>query len=309
MRVRLRVVLIAALVCAPSLVFESCKQNTTSIAANKSPFVPCAMPSANGDVTVNAEPSAYDFPVDFNSHMARVRALMQCMPPFNDVAMPQGVHWLRFRPNWYADTVTLTSHGELWITYWPKTDSSHPLEYLGRLAGGVLRPFRIPQQPYYELKLNEPQAAFPSVTGMQQFTGEMLSWVILPGGKVVDARAVPHRLKRSTLPYPLCKEGSPKSSVALYGLFPDNTWHPILTWRAWQTATFGIWRYSQYFPISCVGRFAGYFWATDDSAGSGPLYRIQNGQIVQVTAARSYLVTDKVMLLGDGDQYIEAHAR
>jgi hypothetical protein len=115
-------------------------------------------------------------------------------------------------------------------------------------------------------------------------------------------------MKGSQWEAPVCKEGSPRGNVALYGQFADGRWEPILTWRAWEAATLGIWRYDPHYPLECAGRFAGYFWVIYESAGSGAIFRVSNGVIVPFTSGTPDLVTDHAMLIaGEGDQIVEAH--
>jgi hypothetical protein len=75
---------------------------------------------------------------DLHDHMSRVAALMARMPRFGQAVMPRDVRWVRFRPNWFLDTAMVTTHGQIWVTFWSKVDLSDPPEYLGTLYGGNL---------------------------------------------------------------------------------------------------------------------------------------------------------------------------
>lgn len=271
-----------------------------------------------GGVTIETDRGTYEVlnaiparaPIDtadLNDNTARVRALMARMPTFNQVMMLPGIRWFRYRPDWYLDEAMETTSGQVWVTYWPKTEASRAPEYFGQLYGGTLRHFMLPREPYYTLVLDYFTGPTPFVRGMQLETGKWFYWAVLPNGSVADSSSVPASL-RGTSKRAVCKQGSPASSTALYGLLQDGRWQPILSWRSWQAATLGIWRYDANYPLECAGRFAGYFWVFYESAGQGALYRVSNGTIVPFTAGRPYIVTDRVMILYDGDQIIEAHS-
>jgi hypothetical protein len=233
---------------------------------------------------------------------------MKRMPAFDQVVMPQGIRWYRYRPGWFLDTAMETTSGQIWVTYWPKGAASHPPEYLGTLYNGMLKNFALPRQPYYDLKLKYYTGPVAYVYGTQAETGELLHWAVSSRGLVENPSGVPQSAQGSDKPS-VCRQGDPRQRVALYGLLPDGQSRPILTWRAWQAATFGMWRYSADYPLECAGRFGGYFLVWYQAAGQGAMYWVRNGSVVPFTAARPYLVTDTSLIVYDGDEIIEAHAR
>jgi len=233
---------------------------------------------------------------------------MEHMPKFSQVVTAPGIRWFRYRPDWYLDEVMETTSGQVWVTYWPKTPYSRSPEYLGQLYGGTLRHFVLPREPYYTLGLDYPTGPIPFATRMQLETGKWFYWAVLPNGAVVSSKSLSTNLKGHDKQI-VCKQGSRASGVALYGLLANGKWRPILTWHAWMTATFGMWQYDRDQPLECAGRFAGHFYALYETAGTGAMYLISDGNAIPFAAGRPYLVTDHAMILwGDGDQVIEAHS-
>jgi|GEM_PF-3540033 len=277
----------------------------------------------SGGITVETDRGNYEMPnavparapinvASLDNHMAEVRALSQRLPQLEQIVMPPDVRWFRYRPAWYLDMAMATNSGQVWITYVPRlpgaSGATHP-EYLGQLYAGTVRRFILPREPYYNISLEYYIAAIPFVWGTQLQTGENLHWAILPNGSVVNSQQLPANLRGFEYGHPtICKQGSPQSATALYGLLPNGRWQPILSWRQWQAATLGVWHYDPLYPLECAGRFGGYFWVNFESAGVGALYRVRDGTIVPVGVARPYLVTDHAMILSNGDQIIEAHS-
>jgi len=242
--------------------------------------------------------------------VARVAALMERMPMFNQVVMAPGIRWFRYRPDWYLDEAMETTSGQVWVTYWPKGESSHPPESFGQLYGGTLRHFVLPREPYHDLGFDYYTAPIPFVNGfsLNPWTDVKLHWAILRNGAVVKSSTLPARLRGHDKQI-VCKQGSRASGVALYGLFANGQWRPILTWHAWQRATFGMWNHDRDQPLECAGRFAGHFYAFYETGWTGAIFKVSEGAAIPFAAGRPYLVTDHAMILwGDGDQVIEAHS-
>jgi hypothetical protein len=232
------------------------------------------------------------------------------MPQFAQATFPAGVRWFRYQAPWDLDTAMETTAGQLWVTYWPKSSTSHPPEYFGQLYGGVIRHYVLPKEPYYFLKLDNYTGAFPIVDGYPYDPWVHLRWAVLPNGSLINASNLPRNQLGSDRPI-LCKQGSPQGAVALYGLLPSGQWQPLLTWRVWQAATMGIWQYSPNYPLECAGRFNGRFLVWYDTAGQGAIFVVHQGKAEPFTSGRPYLITDKTMLLAGGpgqDWIIEAHA-
>ncbi len=245
-----------------------------------------------------------------NPDVARAAALMDRMPKFNQVVMAPGIRWFRYHPDWYLDTAMETTSGQVWVTYWPKSDSSHPHELFGHLNGGTITHTVLPHEPYYFLKLDYYAAPIPFVYGfsLNPWTDSALHWAVLPNRAVVKSSTLPASLRGHDKEI-VCKQGSRTGEVALYGLFANSKWRPILTWHAWQSATFGMWHYDRDQPLECAGRFAGHFYAFYESGDTGAIYMISNGSAIPFAAGRPYLVTDHAMILWGGeDEVIEAHS-
>jgi len=258
----------------------------------------CEMPKPTPDLAPGLE--------EFNDHEVRVRALMQCLQ-FALSSMPTEIRLFRYQPAWFLDTAMVAKDGKVWVTYWPKTESSHPPEYLGQLYGGRLHHFVLPQEPYYFLKLPYYVAPVPVVDGLQLETGKLDHLAILSNGSVINSRLLPANLKGHDQPA-LCKQGSRASSVALYGLLPNGRWQAILSWRNGRLQLWGCGAMIRCILWNALERFAGYFWVIYGSAGTGAIFRVKDGNIVPAAIARPYLVTDHAMILSEGDQLIKAYS-
>jgi hypothetical protein len=200
-----------------------------------------------------------------------------------------------------------TNNGQIWVTYWPKSDASRTPEYLGQLYAGTLRHFVLPREPYYTLGFDYYIGPIPFVNGMQLETGKWFRWAVLPNGAVINSKMLPANL-RGHDKKSVCKQGSRTGEVALYGQLPNGRWQPILSWHAWGKATHGAWHFDSDHPLECAGRFDGYFFVFYESAGTGAIYKVNEGTIFPFAVGRPYLVTDHTMIVDGGDVIIEAHA-
>ena len=238
--------------------------------------------------------------------IARVHNLMLRAPSFNQIDLGPKVRMVRYRPAWIPDDFMITNSGQIWVTYWPFSEASHPPEELGILSRGVLQRVHLPAEPYYSLSFDYWDGPIPFVSGTPLTREGTAHLAIFPNGQIVKSDSLPAYLRGHGFGFNLCQQGTPASGVALYAVGPHGERQPILTYAVWQAATLGLWHGE---PLGCAGRFAGEYFTGFGFSGVGAIYRISQGRAMLVGMARPGAISDHVMVLmaPHGEEIIEAY--